>query len=223
MTSMDLDAFYRQYEEEEKIENLDVGEYELEIVGANAKPKNKGITITPICRLYSGPYKGRKCFIGSFTLSPEAAHIFFQNVEAWGLDKPTLDRLTQGLSDHQAQMDAIAKALVGRIAKVRLVENKYQGEIRTQMAIGGAKLIGYRDEGGQVQQVAGETAAPAAPVAPTPTTPSEPAGEPQTAPAAPPAQPPQTPSAPPAAPEPEQQAPAETPAVPPAAPGGAPF
>lgn len=198
--SINLGEMFQQYKDNDLIEALPAGTYQLEITHAKALANG----VRPTYKVVgAGPHANKKVMAGGFYLTEKSRSIFFRNMACLGLD---VNYFAQ-----QPTLDDVAKALVGRIADVEVEVRQYNGEDRNEIPIGRIKLVSappLPGVGGAPVVTQAAAPAPAAPAAPAPAAPAAAApAAPPTPPAAAPAVA-EAPAAPPAPPAPPAEAPA---------------
>jgi hypothetical protein len=226
VTSLNLADLYKQYKKEDEITAVDPGTYELEVMRANVRNEN---AILPVFRVAAGPKAGQTVMAGQMTLTDKSRSIFFRQLKGFGIDESFFQRPGVTMQD-------VANTLVGRTIQATLSKEKWNGEDRNKLPIGGIKLLRI-SQSPQASPAVGPSVQPQVAPAPQPA-PAQAAPQPapvqaepqQMAPVAQPA-PPEV-QAPAPAPAPAQQEPAQPapvqgapiPSIPvPPAVGGSPF
>jgi hypothetical protein len=185
MTTVNLQEMLDQYKNEE-VAVLPDGEYTLEVTKCSVKDIKDGEGLMPIYKVVGGPHAGQTAMLGTISLTPKSANIFFRTMKGFGLDKDFFATV-QGLKE-------VAPVLVGRVIKAEVNSRPWKGEDRNQFAgIGTLELVAVGASDPSLPTAPAATAEqPAAPQPPAPPAPAEPPAPPVAA--APPA--PATPPAP---------------------------
>jgi len=224
MTTVNLQDAFKQYQKEDEVTVLEEGEYTLEVIRCAVRGQDKN-ALMPVYRVIGGPYAGKTVMAGQLTLTENSRSIFFRNLKGFGIEEAFIMQSAGGLDD-------IAKALIGRVVKMKVQKRQWQGNDRNQFPIGGVMLVSLPSQPG-APQAAAQQAAPVAPQVAQP--PAAPAVQQQAPPPVqeqappPPAAPVQQQAPPPAAPAataqqtpPPPPNPAAAPPPPPPPAGGAP-
>lgn len=193
MSAINLQQMFAAYQDEDELTVLPSDTYELEVIQCSAKEDR----VTPVYKVRSGPYAGKRVMAGQLVFSEKARSITFRKLSGFGIGQDFI----MSIANSPNPMQELANALVGRVIRVKVEAAPWQGEMRNNLPINGIQLVS--GGGGVAGAAAPPPAAPTPQAAPTP------------APAAP-APPPQAAPAPPAAPaSPPTPAPAPAPAAPP--------
>ena len=166
-----LGQLYDQYKKDEPVVLPAGTRVQLEVAAASVKGEN---AIFPVFRVTSGPNAGSKVLAGQLTLTEKSASIFYRQLAGFGIGEDFIKSVAHlPLKEALAQ---IANALTGRVVETELQTDKWQGQDRNKLPIGGIKLIRANGQGvGNAalqpvptpQPVAAPVAAPA-PQAPVP-------------------------------------------------------
>ncbi len=112
-------------------EALPIGDYDVEVEKADSVTSSNGRPmIKATFKVIVGPHTNRK-IINNFVLvvdNPTALAIFFRNMKAMGLGDEFFTSL--GAS---GTLDPVAQSLVGRRARLKLVQREWNGEMRNDV------------------------------------------------------------------------------------------
>lgn len=177
-------------------EALPEGDYDAEVIACEYKTTSKGKEMwVATLRILTGPHAGRQVW-NNFVLTPgnpNALRFFFQHMNVLGLGQEFFMA-----NPHPTQ---VSDSLVGRRARIKVVQRSYQGRITNNVSA--------------FMSVGGIPTAPPTPATPAPPMPAAPPQQMPQAPPVPAPQPPPPPPAPPAPPQPPAPpAPPQVPAPP---------
>ena len=129
MTSFNLGAALQNYKAESEITLLDAGTHTLEVTSAKAGTAKAGPTITPVYKVHSGPYAGKRVMTGKISFAETALWKTFPLLEGFGISQ---DFILQANSQPDP-IKAIADAMVGRIVDATVSVDNWNGEDRNKL------------------------------------------------------------------------------------------
>jgi hypothetical protein len=140
----------------EELVVLPEGDFDLECISA-AAIKSQGGTpaISTRLKVIGGPYAGKVVKLKPYYLTERSAGVFLQNLVGWGWTREGLEAVS---------LEEVAASLVGRIVRVRVTVDTYEGQDRNTHKPGQVKLLSNGEHPAGVQAPPVQVQAPPPPV-----------------------------------------------------------
>lgn len=132
--SISLGALFEQYGKGSSLETLEPDTYDLEVASVKVRETATNKDLFPTYKVVSGPHQGKRIAAGYLSFKGDGPTATMPRLIAMGLTKEFFDVATS--------LQEVADALKGRVIRVALQAEPYQGEARNRLPFAqGIKLI----------------------------------------------------------------------------------